>query len=127
MIRLATITALLLITATTSASAAAANVTLDLEALGVDYKACEVAVPVGSNGGDVLDAAVGAGCISSWSYTDFGFGRFVDCIDGVCGTAATFWEFSVNGVSASFGIDDYHAAPGDVVGFNYVEWVVPLP
>lgn len=84
---------------------------------------CHVDVPEGADGGAVLDAAVADGCIEGWDYDEFGGDRFVTSIDhlrapglsclafsvGVC----DWWELSVNGQTASFGIDDYSAEDGD--------------
>jgi hypothetical protein len=94
---------------------------------------CPVVVPAGANGGDVLDAAQRAGCITSWSHQTYpGLGRFVTCIDGLCqnpdvggaGVDGTFWEFSVNQFQSDVGIDGYRASNLDVVGFDYAEYYV---
>ncbi|MHB8605512.1 MAG: DUF4430 domain-containing protein [Thermoplasmatota archaeon] len=111
--------------------------------LGVDYgnplpdpvhaAACTLTVADGANGGDVLDAAVAAGCIRGWTPQSFaGFGRLVQCIDSVAGNqcendaATTFWLFSVNGAPTDCGIDGYHAAAGDSIDFAYTSWVPSL-
>ncbi len=110
-----------------AASNATTTVTLDLN-LGdamADYKNCEVTFAAGGNVGDVLDAAVASGCLDSWTAVDYGaFGRFVDCIDNICGQGAaifvgTFWEINTNGVPAAVGIDQILPANGDVVTFDY--------
>ena len=108
------------------AGAGDATVHLDLNVFHLDYKDCNVTVPVGSDGAAVLDAAVASGCISSWSGTTYDFGTFVDCIDGICSAPPTYWAMSLNGVSTDYGISDYGATNGDVLGFDYVQWVVAL-
>lgn len=95
--------------------------------------ACDVTVATGATGGDVLDQAVEDGCIGSWDHhVDPQHGKFVDAIDGTyghCGpgddppglwpAVCSFWEFKVNGESASEGISFYQASPGDQVAFHY--------
>lgn len=96
---------------------------------------CLVSVPEGSDAGEVLDAAVGSGCIESWDYETFpDYGRFVTCINEICGQNAgemheavedvdgTYWEFSVGLHTASHGIDGYEASPNEVVGFTFQDW-----
>lgn len=100
------------------------TITLDVDALGLDHKTCDVVVLAGSDAAAVLDAAVESGCLLSWSGTQYSFGRFVDCIDEVCGNGAaifagTYWSLSVNGEEASYGVDGYQAVHGDVIGFDY--------
>lgn len=112
-----------------------AHVTLEV-ALGagalVPYKTCEVVVPEGAPAAAALDAAVANGCLSSWSYTEYNFDRFVDCIDGVCGQTAaifvgTFWEIQHNGASASVGVLGLSLADGDTLGFDYRDYAfLPL-
>lgn len=92
-------------------------------------KTCEVTVPSGGDGGDVLDAAAASGCISGWSYDRYGTARFVTCIDGLCAQPGTFWAFYVNEAmpdGGSSGIDDVHPVDGDVVEFAYVDWFSPF-
>ncbi|HVM45967.1 MAG TPA: DUF4430 domain-containing protein [Candidatus Thermoplasmatota archaeon] len=119
--------ALLLASFAPTAHASAVTVTLEVDVADADYKTCEIAVPAGANGGDVLDAAVAQGCILLWTHSSFdGFGRYVTCIDAVCGAVATYWSFWVDGEYSSVGIDGYRATAGSVVRFNYEQWVLPL-
>lgn len=90
---------------------------------------CTVEVAEGADGGDVLDAAVDEGCIAGWDYDEFGGDRFVTSIDrlrapglsclaysaGLC----DWWEYHVNGETASYGIDEYSAEDGDTNRWLY--------
>lgn len=96
---------------------------------------CPVSVPANGNGGDVLDAAVSEGCITSWSWTTFPSvtGRFVTCISGVCAGAhppdalCWYWIIHENGPPADTGIDGYQAADGDSYAFSFDPlWVAAL-
>lgn len=93
------------------------------------HAACQVLVPVGSDGGVVLDQATADGCISGWDHTTFAGERFVSSIDGLGAPGLTcllftvgvcdFWEHSVNDRTAAFGIDGYTAEDGDAIGWLY--------
>lgn len=88
---------------------------------------CELSVAPGTDAVAVLDAAVAAGCIGTYSgSSDPQFGFFVECIDGVCGTAATYWAFVVNDAPSPVGASAYAAAPGDEVEFSYQQWATCL-
>ena len=123
---------LLALGAPSAAGADADTVTVTLEVtygnhLAPAVKSCDVTVPVGSTAADVLDAAQASGCIGSWSGTTYSFGRFVDCIDGLCGQnfadlVGTFWGFYVNERASPVGIDARAVAEGDVVEFAYADW-----
>lgn len=107
------------------ASASSITVTLDVDVFDSQYKECQVSVPAGSDAGDVLDAAVAQGCILLWTYDTYpGFGRYVTCIDAICGAVATFWAFYTNGGFSDLGIDAYPVQHGDVLRFNYEQWVL---
>lgn len=90
---------------------------------------CDVEVPTGADGGDVLDAAVAKDCIAGWDHQAYDGARFVVSIDRLRAPGLTclafaagicdWWEFSVNGETASFGIDDYSAEDGDVNRWLY--------
>jgi uncharacterized protein DUF4430 len=108
---------------------------------------CTVSVPVGSDGGSVLDQAVGSNCIEAWESITFPCcGRLVTNItkEGsvdatnarnivetkfLCGTLdqslqssilTSSWIFYINGAGAAVGIDGYQAADGDEIEFLYV-------
>lgn len=118
---------LLLLAAAPLAQASTVTVTLDLDVSGADYKTCDVRVPAGANGGEVLDAAVEQGCILLWTADEFpGYGRYVVCIDALCGAVATYWAFYLDGAYSDVGIDAYAAVEGDVLGFDYQQWVLVL-
>lgn len=91
---------------------------------------CPVSVPEGSDGVAVLSAAKTAGCIASYETLSFGFGRFVNCIGGVCGGEGPggywYWGMHLQGVPTCYGVDDYRAANGDHLMFAY-QTFVPIP
>lgn len=90
---------------------------------------CTVEVPEGADGGDVLDAAVDEGCIAEWSHDEVGDDRFVTSIDNVRAPGLSclaysagvcdWWEYHVNGETASYGIDEYSAEDGDTNRWLY--------
>ena len=118
------------------------TVTLDVS-LGddvADYAVCDVAVPAGSDGFVVLDAAIASGCIDSYDAIDFGgaYGRFLTCIDGICGQdaptwalpvpvayAGTTWNFTIDDAFASVGLETYEVHAGDEVGLTYAPYAFP--
>ena len=85
-------------------------------------RSCSVKVPAAANGVDVLSRAVRDGCIESYETSSFSGGTFLDCIDGICGTAGTYWRMTENGAMTSYGVDGFVAHPGDVLGFSYTIW-----
>lgn len=90
-------------------------------------KECALAIPTPTDGAAVLEAAIAAGCISSYETASFpGFGRYVTCIDGLCEQTGTFWGYYVNEAFSDGGIDDTNGAAtihaGDVVEFVYSDW-----
>lgn len=94
-------------------------------------KTCAVSVPAGANGGDVLDAATSAGCISGWTFDTFGGARFVTSIDGIAQQTGVFWAYYVNEempCGSLCGIDDPGLiVAGDNVEFVYRDWFTPFP
>lgn len=115
--------ALLAALALAPAAAGSGTVTVTLE-VGEIYhllpaeKTCDVQVAAGANAGDVLDAAVATGCISSWDYASFGSERYVTCVDGECEGNGNYWFFYENGVQTSYGIDAAESDEGDVFTFT---------
>jgi hypothetical protein len=89
---------------------------------------CELSVPAGADGLVVLDAAVDAGCITSYhAQGPTQFGYFVDCINEICGETATgmyltYWGMYENGVTTTYGVSDFRAAAGDELTFAYTTW-----
>lgn len=123
---LAILAALLVLPAVPAAGTV--TVTLDVDLNGTDYKSCDVTVPEGANAHAVLDQAAADGCLLRWTSQEYpGYGAYVDCIDAVCGAVATFWAFYTNGAFSGVGIDSYVVSNGDVLGFDYEQWVLPLP
>lgn len=112
------------------ASASDVEVTLDLSALQplatVPYQDCVVQVSPDADGIAVLEAAKDASCIDGYETDDFGFGEFVRCIDGICGTDATYWRMTLNGAYTLYGVSDYQASDDDVLGFSYTQWATCL-
>ena len=84
---------------------------------------CDLSIPAGANGIAVLDAAVSSGCISSYKTEDFGFGRYVSCIDEICEQLGTYWAMYENGAYTSYGISDFVADQNDELGFNYEQYL----
>lgn len=94
-----------------------------------DLKTCDLLVPAGADGGDVLDAAVATGCISGWTYDHFGTARFVTSIDGIAQQTGTFWALYVDEAlpgGGTQGIDDIAVVGGENVEFSYVDWFTPF-
>lgn len=129
-------------TAVTPAQAALISVTLDVS-LGddaLDHAVCELTVPAGADGFDILDRAVSTGCISSYDAVDFGgaYGRFLTCIDEICGQDAptwalpipvayvgTTWNVTIDDAYATVGLETYEAAAGDELGLTYGPYAFP--
>lgn len=119
------------------------SVTLDVSILhdDVDHAGCALTVKRDSqgraNGFDVLDEAVARGCIDSYESVDFGvYGRFLTCIDDLCGQdaptwalpvpvayAGTTWSFTVNDKTATTGLDTFNARAGDEIGLTYSHYL----
>jgi hypothetical protein len=124
--------ALLAFGALLPASAGASNVTVTLT-VGDHYhflpaaKTCTLAVPAGTSGAGVLDAATATGCISGWAADDFGSpgepNRFVTCVDGRCQDGTFYWVFTHNGstLTTSYGVDarESAATQGATYDFRY--------
>ncbi len=68
-----------------------------------------------------LMKAKDAGHITSFTIIDFGWGLWLDSIDGLATTAdwSSYWALSHNGVSASVGLSDLAIAGGDTVRLDY--------
>ncbi len=102
----------------------------------VDHAVCGVTVPAESDGFDVLDAAIASGCIDSYSAVDYGgYGRFLTCVDEICGVdaptwaipvpilyAGTTWAFTIDDTFATVGLDSYQVAAGDEIGLTYTHY-----
>lgn len=84
-------------------------------------------VQVGANGKQVLDAAVGAGCING--YKTNAAGTYVTCIDPrvelceIGGGLATFWAVYEDGAPSETGIGGFRAAPGKTLTFAYTNFL----
>lgn len=86
----------------------------------VPPRLCPVSVPAGSNGIKVLQAAKAKACIVSYKITTYpGLGSFVQCINGICGTCATYWGMFENGKYTSYGVDGFKSNWGDRLTFTY--------
>lgn len=84
-------------------------------------KSCTVSVAAGADGVAVLSAATPS-CISGYTAPSTPYGRYVSCIDGICEAAVTYWRMTENGSLTGYGVDDFSANAGDVLGFSYTEW-----
>jgi hypothetical protein len=77
------------------------------------------------NGQDAMEHAYGSGSGYSFLLQYFGpqLGYEVISIDNIASQAGTdaylFWEFSVNGIVASKGVDQTTLNDGDQIGWNY--------
>lgn len=56
---------------------------------------CDVVVPLGSGGAQVLAAAVGSGCLQSYELALDRDLRYVRCVDGTCNTSVG-WRYNVS-------------------------------
>lgn len=75
------------------------------------------------DGGEVLDAATTAGCISGWSSTTHGgFGRSVTMIDDLdeVGWPGPWWQIQVGGELADVGLDGLDLSDGQSLEFVYM-------
>lgn len=116
----------LLVATPTLAEPTSVTAQLDVTLLGLPYASCDVTIPTNSTVGILLDAAVTSGCLDSWAAEEYeGFGRYVQCIDDVCGTDLTYWAFYVGDAYATKGIDTTIVADGGVYGFDYTQWAIP--
>lgn len=115
-----------------SAPAAGTTVVhLDVDLAGAIEEAdCDVTVPEGSDGLDVLDQAKLDGCINSYTTQDFGFGEYVDCINDICEQPSALptvvWLIYLeDGSFADVGVSDLSFPDdGDVLAFSYEAWPV---
>jgi hypothetical protein len=85
---------------------------------------CPVKVPAGANGVVVLKAAKAKHCIVSYKLESYsGLGRFVRCINGLCGidrpVFLTYWAMYENGGYTPYGVDGFRANSGDELSFVY--------
>lgn len=89
---------------------------------------CNLVVPDANGdgriaGGEVLDRATAAGCISGWDYVVFDCcGRFVTMVDDVeeLGWPASWWLVQIDGNAAATGIDGMDLKNGQSLEFvNY--------
>lgn len=119
-----------------SHATATVNVQLAIGAVvGLPAGLCNLQVPAGADGLAVLDAGIANDCIESYKTTTYDSGAFVDCINDICGAPAeaayiTYWGMFENGVATWYGVSDFTAEEGDVLGFSYTTWatfLVPTP
>ncbi|HLE98050.1 MAG TPA: hypothetical protein VI997_11825 [Candidatus Thermoplasmatota archaeon] len=80
-------------------------------------------VAVGQTLASALSEAVDDGCIASIGWSYFSFGRFLDCVNGVCGRTAgdesRFWGLYENHVLALSGADDLTVDALDTFQLSY--------
>ncbi len=84
------------------------------------YPKTNIAIADNENGFDALVAAVGE---ENVGYTQYSFGKWIDSILGLAGTAdfAKYWGFYINGESATTGADGYTVQNGDQLTFQYTD------
>lgn len=116
-------------------AAGSVEVTLDVSLAddSINHAGCRLSVPAGSDGFNVLDAAVSTGCIDSYDVVDYGpNARYLTCVDGICGQdaptwllpapqvfAGTTWTFTIDDTYSNQGLDTYTVGAGDEVGLTY--------
>lgn len=117
-----------IVVALVASPASAAQVTvrfgLSVGAYAPTGAACPVKVPAGANGVTVLKAAKAKHCILSYQLQSYpGLGRFVRCINGLCGIDRpiflTYWAMYENGGYTPYGVDGFRANAGDELVFTY--------
>lgn len=133
LIRKTVISAFLVVALAAAAPGHAGNVSIKLRIANPTYftptAVCPVTVAENSDGATVLGAAKTSGCIQSYVLTTYSFGRFLSCINNICGDAVNFWAMRENYnvanartpvcPSTDYGIDDFRAAGGDELSFTY--------
>ncbi len=92
---------------------------------------CNVTVPDANgdgrvDGAEALDVATLEDCIAGWAAADFGFGRLVTCVDGLCkqgptdsGWPVAWWLLQIDGFASPVGIDDMDLSDGQSLEFVY--------
>ncbi|MBR5259080.1 MAG: DUF4430 domain-containing protein [Eggerthellaceae bacterium] len=99
---------------------AAIEVTLAIAAnedAGLEAQELTVALPEGAT---VYDALVESGL--ELQASDSEYGKFIESIAGVAGTANSGWVYSVNGEDAMVGCDAFELAAGDAILWSYISW-----
>ena len=80
-------------------------------------------VAVGQSLASAFGEAVADGCISSVGWQYFEFGRFLNCVNGLCSVAAgdesRFWSLYENHALALSGADDLTVDPLDTFQVSY--------
>jgi hypothetical protein len=132
----------LTLAATPHAGATDTTVRLVVDLAGADEVAdCDVDVPSGASGIDVLDQAVDDECIESYHPEDFGFGEYVACINEICEQPSAYpvdqpspfpvvsWLIYLEGGGfAEVGVSELSfPTDGDTLRFSYEAWPVHLP
>jgi hypothetical protein len=58
----------------------------------------------------------------SFDVADYGFGLFVEELQGVRNDPSTqqYWVYAVNGASANRGVSEFKVKPGDIITWNYI-------
>jgi len=124
------------------AAATTTTVHLDIDlATAVPLADCDVVVPTGADGIDVLDQAVTDGCIADYDSVPFaGLGEKVTCIKpagtpshDVCETPdetlnALTWIVYTDGEQSDLGVSSLSfPTHGSTLGFSYEAWAVYAP
>lgn len=134
---LLTISGLAVFGLTTPSAATNVTVHLDVDLVTVGPLAdCDVSVPTGSDGFDVLDEAIDIDCIDDYD-TDPDFPDYVTCItvmdNDICETPdetlnAVTWIIYVDGELSDVGARDLSfPTDGDTLEFSYEPWPIHAP
>lgn len=126
-------------TAPAHATDTSVHLDVDVDLFTVEEHAdCDVTVPAESDGLDVLDEAVDQGCIDSYVPEDFGFGKYIACIDDICEQPSAYaidqpspfpvvsWLIYLeDGSFAEVGVSELaFPTDGDTLSFSYEPWPV---
>ena len=104
-------------TPTPSPTPAALTLQIHIDYTGASDKGADSYNPTftqGQTAWDVMKSTIGEGNIA---YTQYDFGVFITGINGVNTTGNQFWEFQINGQSASVGVSDYVCNNSDNLEF----------
>lgn len=120
---------LLAVLAPLTAAAPAATLVVDADGLlgPANGFSATCAVDAAQTLGQAIDQALAAGCLDSVDSTAYPFGRYIDCINGLCndfgsaplGADGRFWIIYENQQSAASGMDDLAVDAGDVFHVSY--------
>ncbi len=53
------------------------------------------------------------------NFTNYDFGIFINCINGICSNDDQFWMYYINGQEAPIGVSNYFIKGNDTIDFRY--------